>query len=191
MTAGPTKILLVEPDPDIMEMLVTALAQRFDAQITCVADAESCLDTDMIEPHDLVIAEMDLIDAQAEELAEQLQTLRHRPIILLADDPTAEDAIEAMRVGVRDLFIKPFPVEELLDSAERVLRGHQIHMQHGTKYRRMRDMVRQAIRERRDLNRRIDLVCRDLVGAQRRLVHRVLEIEEALPAQREKLPTES
>ena len=185
MSDTPSKILLVEPDPDIMEVLVAALSRRFDAHITCVADAESCLDTDMIEPHDLVITEMDLTDSTGGRLAEQLMVLRSRPIILLSEDPTYEDAVEAMRLGVRDMFVKPFPVADLLDSAERAIRGHQLHVQHGAKYHRMRDLVRQTIRERRDLNRRVDLVCRDLVGAQRRLVHRVLELEDAKPSRTE------
>ncbi len=41
----------------------------------------------------------------------------------------------------------------------------------------MRELVRRVIRERRDLNRRVELVCRDLVGAHRRLVTRVLSSE--------------
>jgi DNA-binding NtrC family response regulator len=181
MTNAPCKILLVEPDPDILEILVASLSRRFDAHITCVSDAEQCLDLDMVEPHDLVVAEMELDDAKGTRLTEQLLSLRSRPIILLADNPTLDETVEALRLGVRDLFVKPFPVAQFLDSAERALRGHQLHLQHGAKYRRMRELVRRAIRERRDLNRRIDLVCRDLVGAQRRLVHRVLELEEVGP----------
>ena len=185
MTGPPSKILLVESDPDIMEILVAALSRRFDAHVTCVADAEACLDADMLEPHDLVIAEIDVPDSTGVRLAEQLMSLRSRPIILLADSPVVEDAVEAMRCGVRDLFVKPFPVAALLESAERALRGQHLHVQHGVKYRRMRDLVRQAVRERRDLNRRIDLICRDLVGAQRRLVHRVLELEDMTPNRNE------
>jgi DNA-binding NtrC family response regulator len=185
MTDAPSKILLVEPDPDVMEVLVAALSRRFDVGITCVADAESCLDADMLELHDVVITETDLADSKGVELAEQLTALRSRPIILLAHDPPVSDVIEAMRLGVRDMFIKPFPVAELLDAVERCLRGHQLHVQHGAKYRRMRDLVRQVIHERRDLNRRMNLICRDLVGAQRRLVGRVLKLEELKPSRQE------
>ena len=48
---------------------------------------------------------------------------------------------------------------------------------HAARYRRLRELVHRVIRERRDLNRRIELVCRDLVEAHRRLVHRVVESE--------------
>lgn len=174
------KILLVEPDPQVLEILVASLARRFDAHVTCVADAESCLDVDLLTPHDLVIAEMSLEDSTGLELSEKLLSLSARPIILLGEEPTHEDAIDAMRSGVRDFFVKPFPVSELLDSAERLLTGYEIRRLHTVKYSRMRDLVRRVIRERRDLNRRIELLCRDLVGAQKRLVHRVAEYERTI-----------
>ncbi len=171
------KILLVEPDPDMVEMLVGSLRRRFDAQVTCVDGADACLNTDLYDPHDLVIAEWELEDSDGLQLAESLTILAPRPIILLADEPTSRDAIGAMRLGVRDLFTKPFPVEDLLDATERAVTGHELKRQHAVKYRRMRELVRHVIRERRDLNRRIELVCRDLVEAHRRLVHRVLALE--------------
>jgi len=177
MADRPQKILLVEPEPGIMEILVEALSRRLNAQVTCVSDARSCLDVDLVEPHDLVIAEWQLGDATGPELAEQLTAISSRPIILLADQPSAEDTIAALRVGVRDLFLKPFPVEQLLDAAARVLYGYEVKRQHAVKYRRMRELVRHVIRERRDLNRRIELVCRDLVDSHRRLVKRVIEFK--------------
>jgi len=181
MTQHVGKILLVQPDPDAVEALIGAFCRRFDTLITCVADAEACLDTDMLEPHDLVVAEMDLEDATGLELAEQLLTLRSRPVILLADAIEADDALHAMRLGVRDIFPRPFLLDELLDSADRALRGHQLHRQHGIKYHRMRKLVRQVIRERRELHQRVDLVCRDLVQAQRKLVHKVVAREASAP----------
>ena len=171
------KILLVEPDPDMVEMLVGLLQRRFSAQVTCVDSAESCLNTDLYDPHDLVIAEWELHDSDGLQLTEHLTILSPRPIILLADEPCCRDAIEAMRLGVRDLFVKPFPFEDLLDATERAIAGQELKRQHAAKYRRMRELVRHVIRERRDINRRVELVCRDLVEAHRRLVHRVLALE--------------
>lgn len=179
MADQPHKILIVEPDGDVLEILVSALARRFNAHVTCVATAEACLDVELLEPHDLVIAELNLDDEDGIVLAGHLTSLSSRPIILLADDPTREDTLAALRMKVRDLLVKPFPMAELLDTVERALRGHEVRRQHQAKYHRMRELLRRVIRERRDLNQRIELVCRDLVGAHRRLVHRVLDSEGA------------
>lgn len=171
-----SKILVCEPDPDVLEILVASLSRRFDAHITCTADAATCLDAEVSEPHDLVIAEMDDETDEDSSLIEQLVMFGPRPVIVLADRPSKVDLVRMVRAGVADVFCKPFPVEELLDSAREQLDEHRIRRQKADRYHRMRDMVRRVVRERRDLNGRMDLVCRDLVGAHRRLVERVLEI---------------
>ncbi|GAF86586.1 unnamed protein product, partial [marine sediment metagenome] len=125
--------------------------------------------------------ELELDDGNGVELAERLRMLSARPIILLADDPTTEDTLAAMRLGVRDLLIKPFPVTDLLDAAERALRSQEVRQAHTAKYHRMRKLLRRVLRERRELNQRVELVCRDLVGAQRRLMHRVFDSQETRP----------
>ena len=172
------KILLVEPDADVLEIIVDALSRRFDAYITCVSTAEACLDTELLEPHDLVITDLDLADSGGLELAEQLFSLSDRPVFLLADEPDPEDVIRAMRVGVSQLFIKPFPVRDLLDTAEVAMRAQTLKRAQIARHQRTRDLLRHVIRERRDLDQRIELICRDLVGAHRRLVNRVLEHED-------------
>lgn len=177
------RIMLVEPDAELLDMLVASLAMRFDAEITCVADAVSALDTELTDSHDLVIVEQSLAGADGLELAEQLCSLSRRPVILLCDDPQGDDLIRALRTGVRDAFRKPFAIEELLDSAQRALYGFEVKRQSAVKYRRMREMVRRVIRERRDLNRRIELVCRDLVESHRRLAHRVVEFQKSRSGQ--------
>lgn len=173
------RLLLVTPDADLTEMLVAALVGRLDAHITCVSGALEAVDADIAAPHDLILAEMDLGDFTGVQLAQQILSLGTRPIILIGDDPLTEDVIEALRLGVRDVLSKPFPVQQLLDSVDAVLRGAKVSHAHATRYRGMRDLVRRVIRERRDLNKRIDLLCRDLVGAQRRLVQRVMALEQA------------
>lgn len=179
MVERPYKIILVEPDPELVELFVSSLSRRFDARITCVVDARTCLDVEMLEPHDLVIAEWELEDRSGLKLAQDLTALSQRPVILMAERLKSSEAVEALRTGVRDLFLKPFAIEELLDSAQRVLYGHEVRRKHAARYHKLRKLVRQVICERRDLNKRIELVCRDLVEAQRRLVHRVVKLDAA------------
>lgn len=173
------KIMVAETDPSVMEMLVAALARRLDAHITCVGDPESCLDVEMSNPHDLALVETGGASWSGLRLARQLLSLGNRPVILTGCDPTVDDVIDAMRIGVIDFFKRPFHLTELLESVERALRRHETVNRRLRKYRRMREMVRQAIRDRRNLNRRTELVCRDLVGAHRRLVHQVVNLQNA------------
>lgn len=162
----------------MLEKLVPALAERFDAHITCVSDAISCLDVEMLDPHDLVVSEMALPESNGLELAEQLLALSGRPVILVADAPDYDAALRALRVGVVDFFARPFDMGEVLDAAQRALCTFTTQRKLAIKNRRLRDLLRRVVRERRDLHQRMELICRDLVESQRRLVHRVLAIEE-------------
>jgi DNA-binding response OmpR family regulator len=177
MRDRPYKIMLVESDPETIEIIVSSLTRRFHANITCAADPRTCLDLEMLEPHDLAI--IDLETAGDLHIGEQLISLGPRPILFMGDRPSYHDAVTALRLGARDFFRKPFPVEQLLDAVDRALRQTELARRQARRYRRMRELVRQVIRERRSLNRRVELICRDLVQAQRNLVHRVVEFQES------------
>lgn len=187
MRDRPYKIMLVESDPATIEVLAGSLGRRFRATITCAADAKTCLDMELVEPHDLTI--IDVATAAGTtgshralpgglRLVQHLRSLSLRPVLLMIDRPTYHDAVTAMRAGVRDIFKKPFAVEHLLDAAQQALRESDLSQLRATKYRRMREMVRHVIRERRALSRRVELICRDLVQAQRNLLHRVAAFED-------------
>lgn len=172
------KILLVEPEPMALERVLRALIDRFDTHITCVPTAEECLQIQAEDPHDLIIAEMELPDSVGLELTQDLLARRQVPIILLAESPSYDEAVDAIRLGIRDLFAKPFRVSALMEAVDRSLEGGRVRRRHRMRYRQMRGLLRKVIRERRELNQRIELICRDFVGAHRKLVDRVLEIEQ-------------
>lgn len=177
MNDRPAKILLVQPDPDLVELLVASLGRRFDAHITCVASEEGCLDVELFNPHDLVIADVDLQACDGLDFVDQWRTLSNKPIILLSEDAGRDTIIEAMRLGVTDVFVHPFSIAQLLDRCESALREADLARRQMIKYRQMREMVRRVLRERRELNQRMELVCKDLVDSHRRLVNRVLDSE--------------
>jgi DNA-binding NtrC family response regulator len=173
------KIMLVEPDARVMEMAVECLTRRFGARITCTAGGEDALDIEIVEPHDLVIADIDLPGMDGIALAAHLKELSDRPVILTSGRPTLSQAVESVRLGVSDFLSKPYAMSGLLDSAEKALRLYRATCRQKRRYRQLRQMTKRVLSQRRELNQRIDLICRDLVGAHRRLVCRVLETEQA------------
>ena len=172
------KILLAEDDPRVLELLIEAFVGRFDAHLTCVSSGEDALDVEVVEPHDIVVAELRLPGIDGLTLAKHLLELGERPVILLAEEPALSHAVEALRLGTADFFTKPFAIDALLDSMEEALKRAETARQFQIKHHRLRQLVRHVLAERRNLNQRVDLICRDLVGAHRRLVQRVLAHEE-------------
>ncbi|NOX60228.1 MAG: response regulator [Planctomycetes bacterium] len=174
-SAHPEKILLVESNPEALETLIDAFVRRFSSNITCVATAEDALDVDMLEPHGIVVADTDLDGMDAITMAKRLTELNERPIILIDSGPTVADVVEAMRCGVVDFFSQPLDINQLLDSMSRAITAYQSRRGLRQRHEKMRGLVRRVIRERRELNSRVELICKDLVGAHKRLVMRVLE----------------
>ena len=124
-----------------------------------------------------MIAELDLRESAGLDMVEQLRTISDRPIIILTQEAATDCVIEAMRLGVCDVLVHPFAIAQLLDRAQHVLREHELAGKRAVKYRSMRQLVRRALRERRELNQRVELVCKDLVDSHRRLVHRVINTD--------------
>lgn len=167
-------ILVVERDPTTMEMLVEAIRHRFDAQLTATRCAEDALDADRLTPHDLVVASVNLEGMNGLTLTQQLMRRHRRPVILTTLRLSAEQAIEALRVRAVDLLVKPFDLAVLLRRMELELADRQELGRHQQRSSRVRQLVRNVLRERRALRERLDFVCRDLVGAHQRLLNHVL-----------------
>jgi DNA-binding response OmpR family regulator len=169
------KILLVEHDPRLIEMLVDVLVRRFSSSITCVATPVDALDVEMLEPHAIALIDAGDNFTEGLVLSERLRELRDAPTILFANDPSIDDVLEALRSGVADVLTKPFAVEQFVCSVERALDSAREVRQFKQRYHRTRGLLRRVLRERRTLNDRVELICKDLVGAHRRLVQRVVE----------------
>ena len=106
-------------------------------------------------------------------MTRRIRVTNDRPVILLADDPTLPEAIEAMRLGVVDLFGKPFDLHEVGEAVVRAADQEHQRQREAVRQRRLRRLASRVVRERRDLRQRMDLMCRDIVQAYRRLARQV------------------
>ena len=84
-----------------------------------------------------------------------------------------ETAIEALRLGVSELLIKPFDMADMAAVVQEAGQRQRKRHHHRVRYRRLRRMASRIICERRDLRQRMDLICQDLVHAYRGLAQKV------------------
>ena len=166
-------ILLVEDDPALAEMIEECLLEVMQATINRVSCAGEALREELNHRHDLVLTELALPDADGLELVRRIQVANRCPIILLAEAPTSEDLIDAMRLGVRGVVSRPVDPVDLVRTVRGVLRTELRQRRQAGRYRRLRLLTGRILRERRDLRERIDLICQDLVQAYRRLAQDV------------------
>lgn len=167
------RILVVIPDAVMLDFVVDVLHESTSSCVTCAATGSDALDLDCIESHHVVLTHQTLPDMSGLALARQMMALRERPVVMIADGPTVDDAIAAMRAGVADFFAAPVDSGRLSEALRMGLARDAMNRRLMRREARLRSVIRRVLRERRQLNQRIELVCRDMVGAHRRLFHRV------------------
>jgi DNA-binding NtrC family response regulator len=173
-------ILLVEDDDDVATMVADYVQQTMRARVKRVNTASEAVRSAMDEHHDVVLADVKLPDCNDLELARELRRDGDCEIVLMTGKPTLGRALEAMRLGVRDMLPKPFDMHRLGHTLERAVSAHRDRHREQLRYDRLRRVSSRIIRERRLLKQRVDLVCRDLVGAYRRLAEKVVAHRDGL-----------
>ena len=113
MTDRRTRILVVEDDRNIVDLIRANLAVRGYEVATC-ADAAKAVWTFEAENPDLVLLDLNLPNGDGFELCQQLRERSGVGIIVVSARRGEHDKVRALNLGADDYLTKPFGVEELL-----------------------------------------------------------------------------
>jgi DNA-binding NtrC family response regulator len=172
-TGDNPKILVVEDDPATAELLQDYLQDSLNADLQMASSAQQALELDEEKPAEVILIDYLLPDMDGVKLISSLNARRRRPAIMMTGHPTLGRAIEAMRLGATDLLVKPFDMDKLSQSILSALEKHRHYQLRLKRLMRMRDLSKKVIRERKNLRRKMDVVCRDVVTAYRDLAEKV------------------
>ncbi|WKZ39277.1 MAG: response regulator [Anaerolineales bacterium] len=116
MTDPKQKILIVEDDPDVAEML-TAYFRSQEYDVSTVNWGEDGVRSALqVPPPDLVILDIRLPDIDGYEVARRLRGDRRTtdiPIIFLTEKRERADRLQGLELGADDYITKPFDIQEL------------------------------------------------------------------------------
>jgi DNA-binding response OmpR family regulator len=115
MTDTKSKILIVEDDPDVAEML-TAYFRTQEYEVYTVNWGEDGVRSAQQVSPDLVILDIRLPDIDGYEVATRLRSDRRTadiPIIFLTEKRDRADRLHGLEIGADDYITKPFDVQEL------------------------------------------------------------------------------
>ena len=123
MTAAPPRILVVDDEPDIRELLVLSLS-RMGLAVTAVGSVgEAMAAVDAGVPFALVLTDMRLPDGAGLALIEHLDRRgRELPIAVITAYGSTDNAVEAMKAGAFDYLQKPVSLAALKALVEQALR---------------------------------------------------------------------
>ena len=116
-----TRALLVEDDPNIVDLIRSNLAVRgFDTIVS--NDAAGALRLIETEEPDIVLLDLMLPDGDGMELCRQIREHSSVAVIVVSARGGERDKVTALNMGADDYMTKPFSVDELLARITATLR---------------------------------------------------------------------
>jgi two-component system, OmpR family, KDP operon response regulator KdpE len=121
VTGSATRALVVEDDPNIVDLIRSNLAVRgFDTVVS--TDGLRALRLLETESPDIVLLDLMLPEVDGFELCRQIRERSSVAIIVVSARGGERDKVSALNVGADDYMTKPFSIEELLARINATLR---------------------------------------------------------------------
>lgn len=121
--SGRTKILIIDDDDQIRDLLRDLLADQY--RCVMASSAEEAMQVLKTQKFDLVLSDINMggisgLELAPYVLAENPQTV----VVMISGQQTIETAIEAMRAGAFDYITKPFSIPHVEAAVRRALVHH-------------------------------------------------------------------
>jgi DNA-binding response OmpR family regulator len=122
MASAGDRILLVENDPKISDLIARQTLIPTGYSVDVVADSTSAVKQALLTPPDLIIADLNLPGLSAKDLLVALAAQSvNTPLLVIANKGQEQEIIQAFRLGAADYLLWPARDAEVLSAVERVL----------------------------------------------------------------------
>ncbi len=116
------RVLIVDDEPELCEMIASALAQQKYAADTA-DDGSSALEKILVESYDLIILDIMLPERDGFEVLGELRSGGViTPVLMLTAKGDVTDRVKGLDLGADDYLQKPFSMAELLARVRALLR---------------------------------------------------------------------
>ena len=114
-------LLLVDDEAEIVEILAECFQPHFEKVITCTSAQEALGVIKSIELS-AIIMDVNMPEISGDQMVRKIRAQGNlTPIAFLTGFASKELVLSAMRLGVADVFEKPFESQFLIESLDRVL----------------------------------------------------------------------
>jgi len=136
-TNRPERILLVDDEPDVRDVLAEYL--RTEGFEVCeAADGLAALERALSDRPDLIILDLNLPKLSGSEVFRRLRTVDDTPVIMLTARVNELDRVVGLELGADDYVGKPFSPREVVARVKNVLRRHRAAFQPANESSRQR-----------------------------------------------------
>ncbi|MEU6092062.1 response regulator [Streptomyces sp. NPDC047085] len=109
----PTRVLVVDDEPQIVRALVINLKAR-KYEVDAAPDGRTALELAASRHPDVVVLDLGLPDMDGVEVIKGLRGWTRVPILVLSARHSSDEKVEALDAGADDYVTKPFGMDELL-----------------------------------------------------------------------------
>lgn len=127
----PVRILIVDDDPDIRDVLKLTLAEE-NYSVLEAEDGEQALKIINSKPLDLILLDYKIPKIDGRQVVQRVKSdllLRHLPIIMVSGKRELKDKVDGLDAGADDYITKPFEPKELLAHIRMNLRRTEIDLE--------------------------------------------------------------
>jgi diguanylate cyclase (GGDEF)-like protein len=117
------KVLIVDDDPDISDLLVSTLQDEFD--IATATNGQEALSKLKSSKPNLIVLDYMLPDIIGPEICKIIRKdplLLNTPILMLTGKGEVEDKVDGLEAGADDYMLKPFSPQELIARIRMLIR---------------------------------------------------------------------
>lgn len=125
LAAAPPRVLVVDDEIDIANLIKHTLERSGDASVDVVTSGDAAVSAVKLAPPDLVILDLNLPAVDGTEVCRFIRarpTTATLPIIMLTARTAESDRISGLDLGADDYITKPFSPRELAARVRAVLR---------------------------------------------------------------------
>jgi signal transduction histidine kinase/GAF domain-containing protein/ActR/RegA family two-component response regulator len=137
-------ILLIEDNAENTEFMVDYLLTPNGYAPIVASDGRQGLEMALTEKPDLIILDFKLPGMSGIQI---LETLRERqvdiPVIFITAYGSEEDIVSCFRLGIKDYFRKPFDIERMLETVEKVLSENRQQKLQTAQHRELEEYIKE------------------------------------------------
>jgi DNA-binding NtrC family response regulator len=189
MTLTDMRILIVADNAEVTALLAKELVCNLEADVTVADTLEEARALAASDGFDVIIAQEQLPDGDALTLLGEEGPSFDAAVVLVGDDSDAQTVLSALRKGACDIVPQPIDERHLLATVRKAAEARRRRRHAAARSNRLRRISSKLVRDRRELRQRVDLICRDLVSAYRRLAKKVVGVQNATFADEQKRDT--
>ncbi len=171
------QVLIVADDAETIALLTSEIIRQLDANVTVVNTLEEAKTVSGPDRFDVILASQRLPDGSGLALLDLKSNTFDAPIIMLDDGLDGARVLAALRLGAADVLPTPIDKTHLTVTMRKAVSTNRRRRHAAARSTRLRTISSRLVRDRRELRQRVDLICRDLVSAYRRLAKKVVGVQ--------------